>query len=144
MHQNLQSWQLRCAANTCFGARSLPETVWSKRKLECSGCDGNGDDEGRGGKRNAVCKDYGRHFIRYILSTRLVMSPLDLGWLGNHRARDNRTKPQLLPRDLVLLYILRVQNLKHSEATFALFFLLLLFLSLSDSFVAVDYRCYQM
>lgn len=49
---------------------------------------------------------------------------------------DNRTGPELLTRDLVLLYILGVQNLKHSEATFALFFFL--FLSLSDSLVAVS------
>lgn len=35
------------------------------------------------------------------------------------------------------LYILGVQNLKHSEATFALFFFFLLFLTLSDSFLLV-------
>lgn len=34
-----------------------------------------------GRKRNAVCKDHGRHFISYILSTQLS----DLGWLGNQR-----------------------------------------------------------
>lgn len=32
-----------------------------------------------GRKRNAVCKDYSRHFIRYILSTQLSLS--DLSWL---------------------------------------------------------------
>lgn len=38
-----------------------------------------------GSKRNAVCKDCERHYISYILSTQLVMSPSDLSWLGIHR-----------------------------------------------------------
>lgn len=92
-----------------------------------------------GRKRNAVCKDYGRHFIRYILLTQLVTSLSDLSWLGNHRLVSFGCKPNqnFSPdkQDLVFLYILGVQNLKHSEATFALFFSLCL--SLSDSFLLV-------
>lgn len=37
-----------------------------------------------GRKRNAVCRDHGRHFISYILSTQLLVSLSALSWLGEH------------------------------------------------------------
>lgn len=55
--------------------------------------------------------------------------------LAERQSNQTRTSHQI-DKDLVFLYILGVQNLKHSEATFALFFFFL-FLSLSDSFLLV-------
>lgn len=62
------------------GSKSiLKEMVTSKREYE------EVVTKEGGRKRNAVCKDYGRHFISYILSTQLLMSLSDFGWLGNRR-----------------------------------------------------------
>lgn len=62
------------------GSKSVPSAMaTSKHRYE------EVETKEGGSKRNAVCKDYKRHFISYMLSPQLVMSLSDLRWLGNQR-----------------------------------------------------------
>lgn len=65
--------------------------------------------------------------------------------LAERQSNQTRTSHQI-DKDLVFLYILGVQNLKHSEATFALFFFfpLSLLVRLILTRGSLLYSCYQM